>query len=62
MKSRENKWFLNRGVRGGELKEDKLNTKYQMNYLKNYNIFWTITIHLSFSFWESMKNVHGLKN
>lgn len=47
MKSRENKRFLNRGVRGGELKEDKLNTKYQMNYeyFKNSNIFGTITKH-----------------
>lgn len=47
MKSRENKIFLDKGVRGGEIKEEKLNTKYQMNYFKN--IFETITKHFLIS-------------
>lgn len=49
MKRRENKRFLDRGIRGRELKEDKLNTKYQINYSKNSHIFGTITKQFSIS-------------
>lgn len=59
MKSRENNRFPDRGVKGGELKEDKLNTNYQINYFKNFNSFGTITkyvlipvfIRAVFTFW-----------
>lgn len=54
MKSIGNKRFLNKGVRGGKLKEDKLNTKYQMNYFKNSKLFGTITKNLfNFGLYQS---------